>query len=109
MQPNPKENTRMESERQVLRFLCAGGADAAAQQNVARRLADYSWRDADHEILFEAIGELLAREPRRILRELPAAITRRGFPDIACEWLAEDSAMDSTDAMELTEKLLRAS
>ncbi len=74
-----------------------------------RRLADYSWRDADHEILFEVIGELLAREPQQILAHLPAAITRRGFPDISCEWLARDCGMDSAQARELAEELLRAS
>lgn len=109
MEPNRRTKPRAERERQLLRFLCASETDAAIRKSVARRLADYSWRDADHEILFEAIGELLARDPRHILSELPAAITRRGFPDIACDWLAEDSGMDSADAMEIVEELLRAS
>jgi hypothetical protein len=109
MEPSQKEDARTECERRLLRFLCAREADAAARRSVARRLADYSWRDADHEILFEAISELLRGEPRQTLSELPAAITRRGFPDISCEWLAEDCGMDSTQARELAEELLRAS
>ena len=109
MEPSQKENARTECERRLLRFLCAREADAAARRSVARRLADYSWRDADHEILFEAISELLRDEPRQILSELPAAITRLGFPDISCEWLAVDCGMNSTQARELAEELLRAS
>lgn len=98
-----------ESEMQLLRFLCASGEDTSRRRKLLHQLAWYSWRDNDHRILFEAIGELLARNPQKVLEHLPAELTRRGFPDISCDALAVPPALDSDAALALAQKLLRAS
>ncbi len=98
-----------ETEEQLLRFLCADGKDIAQRREICQRLRKYSWRDNDHGILFEAIGDLLARNSRTILEHLPAELTRRGFPDISCDALSAHSALNLDAALVLAEKLVRAS
>lgn len=98
----------IENEKQLLRFLCAR-ENLADRQKLCRQLSKYSWRERDHQILFEAIGELLPTAPRQILEQLPAALTRRGFPDISCDGLAGSSTWDAAAAVALAEELLRAS
>ncbi|MGB6484006.1 MAG: hypothetical protein WBE86_11025 [Candidatus Acidiferrales bacterium] len=99
----------IEAEKQLLRFLCANGEDSAARQKFWQRLSEYSWRDRDHEVLFETIGELLSSAPRQILAQLPAALTRRGFPDISCDFLFTPPQLSAAAALALAEELLRAS
>lgn len=110
MPPRDTSVSRIENEAQLLRFLCASSADDIGQRRkVCQRLSRYSWRDNDHRILFESIGELLARNSQAILDHLPAELSRRGFPDISCDPLCAPSALDSDAALALAEKLLRAS
>lgn len=98
-----------ENEEQLLRFLCASGEDIANQRELVQKLRQYSWRDNDHRILFEAIGELLAHNSREIILQLPAALTRRGFPDISCDALSAPSVLNSATVLALAEEILRAS
>jgi hypothetical protein len=101
--------SRLEDEKQLLRFLCAPGEDVTERRNVCQRVNQYSWRDNDHGVLFETIGELLSAAPHEVLPHLPAALTRRGFPDLACDWLATPTRLNTNQAFALAEELLRAS
>lgn len=83
--------------------------NSAFRAQIVEMLASYRWRARDNLILFECIRELFAHNPREILEHLPAALTRRGFPDISCDSLCAPSALDSDAALVLAEKLLRAS
>lgn len=98
-----------ENEEQLLRFLCARGEDITLRREMAHKLRQYSWRNNDHRILFEAIGELLARNSQNILEHLPAELTRRGFPDISCRALSAPSSLNSEAALALAAQLARAS
>lgn len=97
------------NEEQLLRFLCANAEDIAQRRELFQKLRQYSWRDNDHRILFEAIGELLARNSQNILEHLPAEITRRGFPDTSCHALSTPSSLSVKAALALAEKLAHAS
>lgn len=101
--------SRTKNEKRLLGFLCASNEDIAQRRQLFQRLSQYSWRDNEHQILFEAIGELLATAPQHIMSHLPAALTRLGFPDISCDALAESPCITSTTAFALAEELLRAS
>jgi hypothetical protein len=109
MHSNDTSVSLIESEKQLLRFLCASDQNVAERQRVCRQLSKYSWRDRDHAILFEAIAELLSAAPREILAHLPAALTRRGFPDMSCDWLTRSAQLNGDEAFALAEELLRAS
>lgn len=98
-----------ENEKELLRCLCASGEDIAQRREVFQKLQQYSWCDNDHRILFEAIGGMLARNSQKLLQDLPAELTRRGFPDISCDALFAPSELNSAAALALAEKLARAS
>ncbi len=107
---HPESDSSIPSdETQLLRFLCATGENIAQRRRVWQQLSVYSWRDNDHRILFETIGELLARNSQAILDHLPAELTRCGFPDISCDALFVPAALNSEAALALAEKLVRAS
>src|SRR5579863_6513230 len=101
-------DSRGEREIRVLQFVCSAAADESERAAVIRALADYAWLDADNEILFEAIRALFARNPANILSELPAALTRRGFPDLPWEPLKQRSPLALGEALALADELLRA-
>jgi hypothetical protein len=77
--------TTTELELAVLRALCAlpGGDDARAK--VANELKAYRWKHADHLVIYEALMEINSADRQALRRELPAAVTRMGFPDINWE------------------------
>jgi hypothetical protein len=94
------------AETKLLQFLCDAHGDLAARRRILRMLGNYSWRRHDNTIFFECIRELFARVPRQILAQLPAALTRRGFPDMPCELLAPQSELTAAAALALAEHLL---
>ncbi|MHB8526340.1 MAG: hypothetical protein ACYDD2_09320 [Candidatus Acidiferrales bacterium] len=100
--------SRDDREIQLLQFLCDAAGDEPERGAVIRALADYAWLDADNEILFETIRGLFARNPADILTELPAALTRRGFPDLPWEPLMQRSSLAPGEAVALAGELLRS-
>lgn len=94
------------AELRVLQFLCDAKAAVATRKKIATMLTAYSWSSADHAICFESIRELLAQRRARILEDLPAAVTRHGFPDTNCEILATDSMLKPSVALSLVRDLL---
>ena len=101
-------NSRGEREIQLLQFVCDAAGDALARAAVIRALADYAWLDAENEILFETIRGLFAWNTANILSELPAALTRRGFPDLPWEPLMQRSPLALREALALADELLRS-
>jgi len=101
-------SSRPEIELRLLQFLADATADDSCRTTLIRTLANYTWLDADNEILFEAIRVLFAQAPRDILNHLPAALTRNGFPDISCEPLRQGSLLAPADAVALAGELLRS-
>jgi hypothetical protein len=97
------------SEIKLLQFLSDANANPSERGEVAQVVKHYRWSVPDNTILFECICELLLAAPRQILAHLPAALTRRGFPDISCDALAGPSPMNTDEALALAQQLLRAS
>jgi hypothetical protein len=48
-------------------------------------LASYSWRDHDHQIVYEVLRDLRGRYPQPLKEWLAAAVTRKAFPDLDLE------------------------
>ncbi|MFZ0335570.1 MAG: hypothetical protein WAN10_02530 [Candidatus Acidiferrales bacterium] len=89
--------------------MCDANGGGAARGKAAELLASYRWSEPDNTILFECIRELLGQDSRHILLHLPAALTRRGFPDISCDGLAASPQINEAEALALAEELLGAS
>ena len=74
-----------ELEIAVLRALCTQAEDDALHTQLVNALNGYHWEHADHRVIYEALIEINSWDRETLRRELPAAVTRMGFPDIHCE------------------------
>jgi hypothetical protein len=75
-------NRIVKLERAILRLLCQSTGSDRIQRGDIRPLANYTWNDPEHRIVFEALGKVRANDARELREQLPAAATRLGFPDV---------------------------
>lgn len=108
MQSRDPVHSPSQIEIALLRFLCDAQMDSAARLEVIRIFDSYRWTTPDNTIFFECIRDLFTRNVA-ILEHLPAALTRRGFPDMTCEFLAQPAGLNAASALTLAEKLLHSS
>lgn len=85
--------TTNELEFAVLRALCVLPGDNTARARLANELKGYRWEHADHQVIYEALIETDIADAETLRRELPAAVTRMGFPDIHWERFFAATAM----------------
>jgi len=85
MPKNHGSDTIATLERQVLGALCAGTASHDEWNKLASRLSGHRWRDPDHKVVYEALRAIKSCEPGTRREELPAQVTRMGFPDVDCD------------------------
>lgn len=74
--------TTTELELDVLRALCTRPGSDPAYAKLANELKEYHWKRTDHRVIYEALIKTNAADIETLRRELAAAITRMGFPDI---------------------------
>src|ERR1700722_1758070 len=85
----------IELERAVLCALCCeliatGDGNTAEMQNrggealrdAVRDLASYPWRGTEHAVVYTAIVKLQPAGDATVAEQLPAQVTRTGFPDV---------------------------
>jgi hypothetical protein len=82
MPDNHAFDTVMALERRVLRALCAGVGAPDNWNQPASELSGYRWQDPDHKVVFEALRAIKSSDPKSRRDELPAQVTRMGFPDL---------------------------
>lgn len=85
--------TATELELAVLRALCTLPGNNATRAKLAHELKEYRWEQADHRVIYQAFIETDAGDTETLRRELPAAVTRMGFPDIQWERFFAATAM----------------
>lgn len=71
----------LSAERDVLRQMCKTESRALFCR-IEEALKDYSWRSADHEVVFEALRRLARTKRASSPSLLHEEVTRMGFPDI---------------------------
>jgi hypothetical protein len=69
-------------ERDILRQLCAGQIESKRWRRALNRLSAYEWKDPDHKVVFDALRAIKSDEALTRRQELPAQVTRMGFPDV---------------------------
>jgi len=75
-------------------------------RNRARKLlTDYRWSDAAHQAVFETIVRLPQMSRPALRDQLPALLTRRGFPDFDFEALFAGPEPSASDAEEWMRRL----
>lgn len=73
---------RVSLERRILRQICSDSLSREDMNRAIDKLAQYAWREPEHDVLFKAIRRLGGGDAGRLREELPAQLTRMGFPDI---------------------------
>lgn len=75
----------LDAERRILSLICQAPARGTVRSELERELADYSWREREHQIVFEVLQEIPSSNPQTIRQQLPVRLTRKGFPDLNLE------------------------
>ncbi len=98
VKPEPLPPAQM--EKRVLGALCGMDRRDSLRQAARVMLSSYRWAEPMHEIIFEAILSLPTAGRDALSRELPAWLTRRGFPDFDLQGLSHAvSAREARDLM----------
>jgi len=90
----------------VLAVLCSGNGKAEARELALRGLADYHWREPIHRAVFEIVTSFPSLTSRTLREQLPARLTRQGFPDFDFESLFDSQPLTPAELEQSIRKLL---
>ncbi|MGH9343234.1 MAG: hypothetical protein ACRD19_05675 [Terriglobia bacterium] len=96
----------VQAERQILAALFQGFSDGPLEDSSKQNLADYRWQEPDHEALFSALVRFPSSHPSITAAEIPARLTRLGFPDVDCDFLKQPHGQSRRRSAELIRELL---
>jgi hypothetical protein len=82
MRPQPDEASRIQTELLILRAMCQGTPQGSVRTTALHILKDYRWREPVHQVMFQCLARLPGENPELLRNELPACLTRKGFPDV---------------------------
>jgi hypothetical protein len=99
------DRSNIDAERRLLQALCQESCKASARKLARSELADYSWCEPAHEIIFRFV--ITQPEPVAIpLRDqLPGLLTRKGFPDVEWEEFFRAASISETKLGDLIREL----
>lgn len=63
-------------------------------------LRGYRWRELVHQVIFDIVLSIPSEIPGVIRSQLPARLTRRGFPDVEIDDLFQPHGMSKKDIEE---------
>lgn len=92
-------------ERHLLQALCNEGAGKQGREVARRGLAGYRWHEPVHQAIFEIVMSFPSASVHALREQLPARLTRRGFPDFEFESLFEPLGLASGELQQLITKL----
>jgi len=97
----PEPADILETERHLLRALCQGTFEGSVRASARALLAGYPWREPLHQVVFDAVLSIPSDSPELIQSELPARLTRRGFPDFNLDDLfrPQDLSKDEVEGL----------
>ena len=91
--------TLLAAEREILRALCQSAADGLVRKEGLTLLADYSFRDNFHQLVFDAVRELRHLPPRIFREQLPIRLNNLGFPDLDLDIFFQPSILTDSQVM----------
>ncbi len=109
MPENHPADTIAELERQILSALCIGVSSPDDWNQLANQLSVHRWQDPDHKVVYEALRAVRSRDPKTRRDQLPAQVTRMGFPDVDCKPYCEPERAPETNLADLIRRLEAAS
>jgi hypothetical protein len=94
-----------ELEQCVLRALCEENGQSDRRELARSCLAGYRWREPVHRAIFEIIMSFPSPSSQALREQLPARLTRRGFPDFDFESLLDPAGFAPEEFEQLVRKL----
>jgi hypothetical protein len=95
----------LEVERRVLRALCQGTPQGSVRATAKDILRTYPWREPLHQVVFEVVLSIPTEAPEIIREQLPARLTRKGFPDVDIEDFLKPHGLSKEEAEHLIRRL----
>ena len=86
MNPPPENFSHSEKELVVLRAMCQEAPQGSGREAALRALKDYQWHEPVHQAIFHCLSRFPSANLDLLRSELPACLTRQGFPDV--DWNA---------------------
>jgi hypothetical protein len=97
---------RRERERLVLSALCQGTPQGQVRESARGILAHYRWREPLHQVVYQVLLAMPFDSPELARQQLPARLTRVGFPDVDVEDLFHPHSLSQAAAEELMHNLV---
>ena len=99
----------IEAERNLLRALCTGAAEASVLLEATETLASYAFAEPLHQIIFDVLVEIGPRDPCVVREQLAVRLNNKGFPDLDLETFFAPSSLTAGEAIRLTRASREAS
>jgi hypothetical protein len=98
----------VEMERAALAAICQRSLEDPLRHKLLELLAHYPWQSSDCRAIYEAIAGR-PFDARNLRGELPARLTRIGFPDIDCDFCFEPSQSNPASLLDWLRSRISAS
>jgi hypothetical protein len=98
--PQPDPDSRVQIERRILCALCQRTLDGSTRDRALQELKSYAWREPVHHAIFKCLTQLPAGNPELLRSELPACLTRKGFPDVDWDGFFTSSFQTQREALQ---------
>lgn len=85
--------------------MCTGTPEGTVWDKGMILLDRYPFQDVVHQLIFETLQEINTDLPDIIRQQLPARLTRKGFPSVEFEAFLAPHALTESDAVGRMEKL----
>lgn len=105
--PNKRRANPLSAEAEALRALCSGILSEPEWREAVIRLSGYAFKDMSHRLVFEALAEIGTGRAETIRAELPARLTRKGFPAVDHELFFNTANLRIQSAHDVISELLR--
>lgn len=89
----------------MLQALAQGTPQGSIREAARGLLRGYRWREPLHGAIYDAMLGIPSESPEAIRLELPARLTRRGFPDFDLEMCFTPHGLSKAGAERLIERL----
>jgi hypothetical protein len=99
----------LKAERNVLRAMCQGVPGCDVLRDGLEILADHSFMDSTHQLVFDTLRELRAGNPQLIRERMPARLNNKGFPDVDLETFFAPQRLRADEALALMHTIKAAS
>ncbi|MBI4466354.1 MAG: hypothetical protein HY656_02850 [Acidobacteria bacterium] len=105
MPPSPSRDEILAVEVKVLQAMCTGTPEGTVWDKGMLLLGAYPFQDVVHQLIFDVLQEINTDLPVIIRKQLPARLTRKGFPAVDTEKFLGAHSLAAPEAVELMKKL----